>query len=160
MTPGSTTDLPAEAAGLTGRPRWVRLGLGLVVVAVVSIGCGQGETTPAYAAPEVPYADAAEVSRLVAESGSPTVLEFCVPVGCFRCDEMRPRINELAEAEAGRLTVRRVNLHQEPELAARWGVTVCPSYVVLAGGQELGRAQYPTSADLIATMIPPPAATN
>lgn len=128
---------------------------GLVVIAG-TLGCTQvGERAP-QAAPEVPYVDGNEVARLVQSSSEPMLLEFCVPVGCFRCDEMRPSINALAKEKADSLSVLRVNLNFDRELAAEWGVTVCPTYVVIAEGREVGRTAYPTSADLVSAMIPLP----
>lgn len=127
-----------------------------VAIAAVSIGCAQDEQQKQVNPADVPYVAAVEVDSLVATSDRVTLLEFCVPAGCFRCDEMRPQINALAEAEADRLTVRRVDLNAERQVAAQWGVRVCPTYVVVAGGREVGRAEYPTSADLIAALIPYP----
>ncbi|MEO1498348.1 MAG: thioredoxin family protein [Planctomycetota bacterium] len=125
-----------------------------LVVAAALLGCGQPSPPAPPRALDVPYADAAEVKGLLGEPGPPTLIEFCVPTGCFRCDEMRPAINRLAQAEAGRVHVRRVDLNAERELAAEWGVTMCPSYVVLSDGREVDRTAYPTSAGLIAAMIP------
>jgi len=130
-----------------------KAGFGALLVTAV-LGCNGEPLRKQAAAPEAPYATAAEAAELLASPGRPVVLEFCVPVGCYRCDEMRPQINALAEAEADRLTVRRVDLNAERQLAAQWGVRVCPTYVVLAGGREVGRAEYPTSAGLIAAMVP------
>ena len=130
--------------------------LKLVALVVVSgtLGCMQGEDPRLSAVPDVPYVDGTEVKRLVKNSSEPLLLEFCVPVGCFRCDDMRSSINALAKEESDRLSVFRVNLNIDRKLAAEWGVTVCPTYVVIAEGQEVNRTAYPTSADLVSAMIP------
>ena len=124
------------------------------LVVAITLGCGQVTVPAQPAAPDVPFADAAEIAQLLASSDQPTLLEFCVPVGCARCEAMREPINGLALRQTGQLHVRRVNLNFERDLAARLGVSVCPTYVVVAAGKEVGRAPYPTSADLVEALIP------
>ena len=126
---------------------------GALFVAAI-LGCGRGSSTTQAGSPSVSYVTASEAARMIATPGPPTVLEFCVPLGCYRCDAMREPINTLADSQAGRLRVARINLHTDAGLARRWGVTACPTYVVFDGGQEVARAVYPTSADLIAALIP------
>lgn len=130
------------------------LGFAVLAIALGSFGCLPGGESREPLAPDVPYIDGIEVQRLVKKTEQPMLLEFCVPVGCFRCDEMCPSINNLAQDEADRLTVRRININTNRQLAAQWGVRSCPTYVVVANGQEVGRAEFPTSADLISAMIP------
>ena len=119
----------------------------------------RGDDAHVVAAPEVPYITSEEFNQFIASADGPTLVEFCVPVGCFRCDEMNPAINKLAEENSGRMTARRVNLNTDRLLAAKWGVTVCPSYVVFFDGKEIGRHEYPTSSDLIAASLPAPTET-
>ena len=107
------------------------------------------EPFPYVSAESVPYISAEEFAAAVASDGPAVLVEFCVPAGCFRCDEMRGQIDQLATNERERLMVRRVNLNQQPALARQIGVAVCPSYVVFRDGEEVFRAAYPTSADLI-----------
>ncbi|MEM9351828.1 MAG: thioredoxin family protein [Planctomycetota bacterium] len=81
------------------------------------------------------------------------LVEFCVPSGCPRCDEMRAPIDRLASDQGQRLEVQRVNLRREPAVAWELGVTVCPSYIAFRDGQEVFRAAYPTSAERIAAEL-------
>ena len=128
----------------------------IVSVAIIApfmatAGCHErGPTQPdARAEESVSYISADEFATTVAGESDVVLVEFCVPVGCFRCDEMRPQIDRLAAEQRDRLTIRRVNLSQEPALTSRLGVSVCPSYVAFRDGEEVFRAAYPTSADLI-----------
>ena len=132
----------------------------VLVVASASLGCTGGEELEHSALADVPYVRGSEVERLVQNASKPTLLEFCVPQGCFRCDEMRSSIDALAREGAECLTVRRINLNTDRQLAVEWGVQVCPTYVVFAEGREVGRIEYPTTADLVAAMIPYPLATD
>lgn len=126
----------------------------VLAAALASLGCGRVDDPRGVAAPEVPYINANEVGRLTKSAEMPTLLEFCVPAGCFRCDGMRASINALARDEADRVAVRRINLNTERQLANQWGITACPTYVVVADGREIARAVFPTSADLVSAMIP------
>jgi thioredoxin-like negative regulator of GroEL len=101
--------------------------------------------------PAVPYIGAAELTNMLNSDDRLLLVEFCVPRGCFRCDEMRAQIDRLASDE--RIVVRRVDFNQHPELTSRLGVSVCPSYVAFHQGQEQFRAAYPTSADLIVAKL-------
>ncbi|MEM9660052.1 MAG: thioredoxin family protein, partial [Planctomycetota bacterium] len=65
------------------------------------------------------------------------LVEFCVPTGCLRCDQMREPIDRLANVRRDQLQVRRLNLSRQPALAWEFGVTVCPSYVAFRGGEEV-----------------------
>lgn len=112
----------------------------------------------------IAYISADEFASTVAEESDVVLVEFCVPVGCFRCDEMRPQIDRLAAEQGDRLTIRRVNLNQEQALTSRLGVSVCPTYVAFRDGKEVFRAAYPTSADLIVAgvdeFLHPPVASS
>jgi len=124
----------------------------LTIIAVfLASGCQDAtrSQSDAPAVESVSYVTADEFAATVAAEGDVVLVEFCVPVGCFRCDELREQIDRLASDKRDRLTVRRVNLNQQPALAKQLGVAVCPSYIAFRGGEEVFRAAYPTSADLI-----------
>ncbi|MEN0111838.1 MAG: thioredoxin family protein [Planctomycetota bacterium] len=95
-----------------------------------------------------PYLTLDGLTRVVAGDGGVTLVEFCVPTGCVRCDQMRDSIERIASE---RIAVRRFDLSRHPALAWEFGVTVCPSYVAFRDGREVFRAAHPTSADLIAS---------
>lgn len=126
----------------------------VLAVALAFLGCSRSDERMGASAPEVPYVNASELDQLTMNGKGPTLLEFCVPAGCFRCDEMRLAINALAQDEGDHVAVRRVNLNAERRLATQWGVTVCPTYVVVADGREIARAEFPTSKGLISAMLP------
>jgi thioredoxin-like negative regulator of GroEL len=118
---------------------------------VVLVGCQDVAAPQTVATPRlsVPYVTAAGLATAIAEQDRLVLIEFCVPVGCFRCDEMRPQIDRLASDKGNEIVIRRVDLNRERALAAQHGVTMCPSYIALIDGQEVFRAAYPTSGDLI-----------
>ncbi|MEM8864408.1 MAG: thioredoxin family protein [Planctomycetota bacterium] len=129
------------------------------VVAAASVGAAVGcQLSPEARTTSRPVETASfmtldEFSAVIAGEQEVTLVEFCVPSGCFRCNEMRSAIDELATDGRQQLTVRRVNLRQYPELAWEFGVTVCPSYIAFRDGKEVFRAAHPTSADLITAKL-------
>jgi thioredoxin-like negative regulator of GroEL len=124
---------------------------GLIYIGAIA-GCSQPAPTV-----EEPlaarYVSADELQSVLAASSRPVFVEFGVEIGCTRCDELRPQVERLAEQFADRAIVRRVNLHQARPLAAKLGVTVCPTYIAYVDGQEQFRASYPTSGDLLAAQL-------
>ncbi|MCA9188332.1 MAG: thioredoxin family protein [Pirellulaceae bacterium] len=126
------------------------LGAAITVAFLLSTGC-QEETrtesdTPAVES--VPYVSADEFADAVAGDDA-VLIEFCVPFGCFRCDEMCEQIDRLAASQQGELVVRRIDLNQQPAIARQFGVSVCPSYIAFRNGEEVFRTAYPTSSGLI-----------
>lgn len=143
----------------------MRMPCKLIGVAAMTllVGC-QDTATPHIEATiesSVPYITAAELAEKMAEEDRVLLVEFCVPLGCFRCEEMQNQIDQLASDMQDRVFVCRVNLNSEHALASQLGVTVCPSYIVFEKGREVFRVAYPTSGDLIAAQLHrelPPAA--
>lgn len=103
----------------------------------------------ARATESVSYMTVDELAAALAGENDVLLVEFCVPSGCFRCDEMREPIDRLASDQGERLTVRRVDIRQQPAVAWELDVTVCPSYIAFRDGEEVFRATYPTSTELI-----------
>ena len=92
---------------------------------------------------------AGELERTVKDSRRPVVVEFGVGAGCFRCNDMRPHYEQLAETFAEGVQFVRVDINAASAAASKYGATVCPSYVVFAHGDPVACCRYPTSADLL-----------
>ncbi|MCL2672683.1 MAG: thioredoxin [Clostridiales bacterium] len=59
---------------------------------------------------------------------------------CGPCRMLMPMVEALAEEYAGKLTVLKINVDEEPGLAARYSVTTIPTLILLKGGQVLDRS--------------------
>ncbi len=113
-------------------------------------GCTNSVSTQAALETDlVPYVTSQEFTKLLNNSSRPVLAEFSVPIGCARCDKMRPQIESLVTDLNGRAEVCRLNLNYERQLVNQLGITVCPTYVAFADGQELFRISDPTSGDML-----------
>jgi thioredoxin 1 len=58
--------------------------------------------------------------------------EWCAP-----CRAIAPALEELARESAGRATLAKVNVDDNPGLAARYGIRSIPTILFMKGGQVL-----------------------
>ena len=70
---------------------------------------------------------------VISESEKPVLIDFYAD-WCGPCHMLAPIIDEIA-SERGDVRVCRVNVDEENELAARFGVSAIPMLVVMRGGK-------------------------
>jgi thioredoxin 2 len=68
----------------------------------------------------------------------PVIIDFWAP-WCGPCRMVSPAVERLAEANAGRLKVVKLNVDEAPEISARFGVQGIPLLVLLRDGREVDR---------------------
>jgi thioredoxin 1 len=77
--------------------------------------------------------DASNFEREVVKSDVPVVLDFWAE-WCGPCRMIGPALEELSNAYAGRVKVAKVNVDENPEIAARYGVRSIPTLAIVKNG--------------------------
>lgn len=71
---------------------------------------------------------------LVLKAEKPVLVDFWAP-WCVYCRRINPAIDQLAEQYAEKLTVGKINIDEEPELAERFQVDTIPTLLLFRNGQ-------------------------
>ncbi|MCX2968962.1 thioredoxin [Streptomyces sp. TRM70308] len=73
-------------------------------------------------------------SDRVLHSDKPVLIQFWAP-WCAPCRMVTPIVEQLAAEQAKVLDVVKVNVDQEPGVAAQHGVSSIPAFVIYSGGE-------------------------
>jgi thioredoxin 1 len=74
----------------------------------------------------------------VLRSDLPVFVDFWAE-WCGPCRMVGPPVEQLSYTLEGRVKVAKVNVDENPAIAARYGVRSIPSLLLFKGGQEIGR---------------------
>jgi thioredoxin 2 len=100
--------------------------------------CGQCKQELRAPADPIEIPNAADFDRIVAQSSLPVVVDYWAP-WCGPCRMVAPEIKKVAERQAGRFLVVKVNTEALPDLGARFGIRSIPTLAVFMNGKEIAR---------------------
>ena len=96
--------------------------------------------------------------REVTEAEGPVLVDFWAE-WCPPCRMIAPSIDALATAYSGRAKVGKLNVDENPEVAAAFGIRSIPTLLVLKGGkvveQQVGALPQPRIAEMLERQLEP-----
>jgi thioredoxin 2 len=82
--------------------------------------------------------DSAAFDAAVTESALPLLVDFWAP-WCGPCRMVAPELARVAQANAGRYLVVKVNTDELTDIGARFRIRSIPTLALVAGGREIDR---------------------
>ena len=88
----------------------------------------------------------------VSSNARPVLVDFWAS-WCAPCRMLSPTIDQIAEDYDGKVTVGKINIDEEPELAQRFGVMSIPTLILFKEGNVVSKSVGVVGKDKIAAMI-------
>ena len=94
----------------------------------------------------------ADFRHEVLENPQPVLVDFWAP-WCGPCHVMTPVIEQLTAEFAGRATVGKVNVDEQPTLAQQYGIRSIPALLVFKHGHVVEQAVGITSKQVLSALL-------
>jgi thioredoxin 2 len=103
-----------------------------------TIRCGNCHTPLAPPAEPIEVTDSASFDAAASTSALPLLVDFWAP-WCGPCRMVAPELQRVAQANAGRYLVVKVNTDEITDVAARFRIRSIPTLALVHGGREIDR---------------------
>lgn len=88
----------------------------------------------------------------VLKSSSPVLVDFWAE-WCGPCRALAPKLEEVAQELSGKVRVLKLNVDENPEAPARYGVRGIPTMILFKNGQEAGQIVGNQSKEAILSFL-------
>jgi thioredoxin 1 len=88
----------------------------------------------------------------VLQSDTPVLVDFWAD-WCGPCKAMAPYVDKLAEEFDGKLRVVKMNTDENQATPSKYGVTSIPTFLVVKGGEEVGKSMGMQSYDRLKQLV-------
>ena len=103
-----------------------------------TVRCGRCKSELSATTTPLDVSTTADFDRLIAHASIPVVVDYWAP-WCGPCHMIAPVIDQLAGEWAGRVRVVKLNVDDNPQTAARFGLRSIPTLLVMKDGREVDR---------------------
>lgn len=104
-----------------------------------------------FAGGAIPHIRASEFDALMSQ-GKPALVQFDA-TWCPYCKALQPHLQKLAEKRRSELDVFRLDVDEEPDLAAEYDVRGLPTLIIFRDGKVIGRFDGSAGADELSDWV-------
>lgn len=88
----------------------------------------------------------------VLKNGQPALIDFWA-TWCAPCRALAPVVEQIADQYAGKITVYKMDVDNNPETPGRYGVRGIPTLILFKDGQAVGQLVGAVPKDQIETLV-------